>query len=115
MPRIAAKPQRDEEAADAAPVAVIDPPTPHPHPVAVLERRIETVTIAVPLGEIGPGHTPQHVQTWLKPHQAAALQELVVALRDKRATMGDRREIRTAADAIRWMLEQIAVKRGWTC
>jgi hypothetical protein len=55
------------------------------------------------------------VQTWLKPHQAAALQELVVALRDKRATMGDRREIRTAADAIRWMLEQIAVKRGWTC
>lgn len=115
MPRISAKPTREDEIMDAAPVAVLDPPTPHPLPVAVIERRIETVTIAIPLGEIGPGHTPQHVEAWLKPHQSSALQELVVALRDKRATMGDRREIRTAADAIRWMLEQIAVKRGWTC
>jgi len=78
-----------------------------PPPVIVIERRIETVTLSVPLGEIGPGHMPAHIQTWLQPPQAETMQRLVVALRDKRTTMIDGREVRTAADVVRWLLERI--------
>jgi hypothetical protein len=78
-----------------------------PPPVIVIERRIETVTLSVPLGEIGMGYMPSHVEFWMKPPQAEALQRLVVALRDKRITTAEGREVRTAADAVRWLLEKI--------
>ncbi len=81
-----------------------EPPSP---PVAVIERRIETVTIAVPLGETGNGFNPAHVEVWLKPPQAEVMQRMIVALRDKRETIADGREVRTAADAVRWLLERI--------
>jgi len=32
---------------------------------------------------------------------------MIVALRDKRETIADGREVRTAADAVRWLLERI--------
>ena len=114
MPRILAEAAHPEAVTQrlrkpapmTAPVHPIEADSP-PLPVVVVERRIETVTIAVPLGEIGPGHMPAHIQTWLQPPQAETMQRLVVALRDKRTTMTDGREVRTAADVVRWLLERI--------
>lgn len=117
MPRIRSEPTaahtNNNHSGTAA--AVLDAPTPPKPPegppakaVAVVERRIETVVVEIPLGEIGNGHRPNHVEAWLKPAQAEALQRLVVALRDKRAVSDDGREIRTSADAMRWLLERVA-------
>lgn len=109
MPRISAptQPKAQTTPPPAPPAAPIEPDTPPAKPVVVVERRIEIVLVEVPLGEIGSGHRPGHVEFWLKPPQAETLQRLVVALRDKRAVTSEGREIRTAADAVRWLLDRI--------
>ena len=82
------------------------PPAP---PVQVIERRIETVTVEIPLGE--PPHRFQnihiggnefllygeHAQTWARLRQA---------LRDKDARTADGKEVRSGPDILRWLLEQ---------
>jgi hypothetical protein len=112
MPRIRKEPELEQEPdtieAVAEPVvAVMEPPMPAAKPVAVLERRVETMELAVPLGEIGPGYCSPHVQVFLDASQAETMQRLVVGLRDRRETTTNGREVRSAADAVRWLLEQI--------
>lgn len=79
-----------------------------PKPVKIVERRIEAVVIEAPLGEIGPGHRSRHVQLWLNTQQAETMQRLVVGLRDKREVTVNGKEVRSAADTIRWLLEALA-------
>ena len=90
-----------------------DPPNEEPPapPVQVIERRIETVTVEIPLGE--PPHRFQtihiggnefllygeHAQTWARLRQA---------LRDKDARTDDGKEVRSGPDILRWLLEQFA-------
>lgn len=116
MPRIKNQPapqkpiqanrQADQQPPADKPTPAAD--TPPPNPVKVLQRRIETVTVAVHLGEIGNGYRAEHVEARLKNTQRETMQRILVALRDKRATTADGREVRSAADAFRWLLEQIA-------
>lgn len=115
MPRIRVEPQKPPEGPQTA-TAVMEPPAPSPpspaeqppeKPVAVIQRRIQTAIVRVPLGEIGPGYRSRHIETYLTPDQTETMQRLVVALRDRRTTTANGREIRSAADAVRWLLEQI--------
>lgn len=108
MPRIRKEPDQEELATPPPPEPPTPPAeTPPPKPVAVVQRRIETVAVSMPLGEIGPGYRSTHVQAFLDTAQAETMQRLVVGLRDRRATTANHREIRSAADAVRWLLEQM--------
>ena len=81
------------------------PPAP---PVQVIERRIETVTVEIPLGE--PPHRFQtiHLEALLYGEHAQTWARLRQALRDKDARTADRKEVRSGPDILRWLLEQIA-------
>ena len=78
-------------------------------PVQVIERRIETVMVEIPLGEpprrfqqihIGEALVyGEHAQTWARLRQG---------LRDKDARTSDGREVRSGPDILRWLLEQFA-------
>ncbi len=82
------------------------PPAP---PVQVIERRIETVMVEIPLGEpprrfqqihIGEALVyGEHAQTWARLRQG---------LRDKDARTSDGREVRSGPDILRWLLEKFA-------
>ena len=108
MPRIPAKQAEQQPDKQLETKAEPAKQPPKAKPVHVIERRIETVMLAVPLGEIGNGHRQSHVEAWLKPTQAETMQRLLLALRDKRETNANGREVKTAADAFRWLLEQMA-------
>ncbi len=82
-------------------------------PVQVIERRIETVMVGIPLGE--PPHWFQkihigqvlvygeHAQTWARLRQG---------LRDKDARTSDGRVVWSGPDILRWLLEQFASTGG---
>ena len=82
------------------------PPAP---PVQIIERRIETVMVEIPLGEtphrfqtihIGEALVyGEHAQTWARLRQG---------LRDKGSRTADGREVKSAPDILRWLLEQFA-------
>ncbi len=94
-----------KETIDSKPIED-QPPAP---PVQVIERRIETVMVEIPLGEpprrfqtIHIGETlvyGEHAQTWARLRQG---------LRDKDARTADGREVRSGPDILRWLLEQFA-------
>lgn len=71
-------------------------------------RDVDEVVIGVPLGELGNGYLSRHVEARLTVQQATAMQRVTLGLRDRRAVMGDGKEVRTQADAVRWMLEAIS-------
>ena len=86
------------------------PPAP---PVQVIERRIETVMVEIPLGEpprrfqsihIGEALVyGEHAQTWARLRQG---------LRDKDARTADGKDVRSGPDILRWLLEQFASTGG---
>jgi len=115
MPRIPAtearpKPTRTppDETPIVQPVASPPPAADPVRPVEVVQLQIETIRVEVPLGMPGPGYRSSHVEAKLKPPQAETMQRLVVALRDRRAVTLEGREVRTPADAVRWLLDRIA-------
>ncbi len=75
-------------------------------PVQVIERRIETVTVEIPLGE--PPHRFQniHLEALLYGEHAQTWARLRQALRDKDARTADGRDVRSGPDILRWLLEQ---------
>jgi len=81
------------------------PPAPK---VQVIERRIETVVVEIPLGE--PPHRFQniHLEALLYGEHAQTWARLRQALRDKNARTADHREVRSGPDILRWLLEQFA-------
>lgn len=82
-----------------------EPPAP---PVQVIERRIETVTIEVPLGEPPHRFDQIHIEGWLRGDAAHTFARLRQALRDQGARTADGREVRTNPDILRWIMEQLA-------
>lgn len=79
-------------------------PTP---PVQVIERRIETVTIEVPLGEPPHRFEEIHIEGRLIRDDAHTFARLRQALRDQNARTADGREVRTNPDILRWLMEKI--------
>ena len=82
-----------------------EPPAP---PVQVIERRIETVTVEIPLGE--PPHRIRdfHLEVLLHGDHSHTLARLRQALRDKNARTADSHEVKSGPDVLRWLLEQFA-------
>lgn len=82
-----------------------EPPAP---PVQVIERRIETVTVEIPLGE--PPHRFRHIhlEVLLQKEHAQTFARLRQALRDKDARTANGQSVRSAPDIIRWLMEQFA-------
>ncbi len=80
-----------------------EPPAP---PVQVIERRIETVAVEIPLGE--PPHRFQtiHLEALLYGEHAQTFARLRQALRDKDARTADGREVRSGPDIVRWLMER---------
>lgn len=70
-------------------------------------RDVNEVIIGVPLGELGNGYLSRHVEARLTVKQATAMQMVTLGLRDRRAVMSDGKEVRTQADALKWMLESV--------
>ena len=77
-------------------------------PVQVIERRIETVTIKVPLGEPPHRFDQIHIEVLLHRDDAHTFARLRQALRDQDARTADGREVRSGPDIIRWLMEQLA-------
>lgn len=86
-----------------APSLPEEPPAP---PVQVIERRIETVTVEIPLGE--PPTIPSRVsfEVVLIRKHAATFARLRQGLRDKGAKTVNGRLVDTKPDVMRWLLEQ---------
>ncbi len=76
-------------------------------PVQVIERRIETVMVEIPLGE--PPHRFQsiHLEALLYGEHAHTFARLRQALRDKDTRTADRKEVKSGPDILRWLLEQV--------
>ena len=82
-----------------------EPPAP---PVQVIERRIEKVTVEIPLGEVPNRSGLAHLNISMKGDHAHTFARLREALRDKHAQTADGRKVETRPDVMRWLLEQIA-------
>ena len=82
-----------------------EPPAP---PVQVIERRIETVVVEIPLGE--PPHRFQtiHLEALLYGEHAQTFARVRQALRDQDARTADGKEVKSGPDILRWLLEQFA-------
>lgn len=83
------------------------PPAP---PVQVIERRIELVTVKIPLGEPPRRFNQVHLEALLYGDHAHTWARLRQALRDKDARTADGREVKSGPDILRWMLEQFSAK-----
>ena len=82
-----------------------DPPA---APVQVIERRIETVTVDIPLGE--PPHQFNEIRidgrlAGVPAHTFARLRQ---ALKDQAARTEDGRPVTSACDVMRWLMERFA-------
>lgn len=75
--------------------------------VTEVVREIRTAMIEAPLGEMGNGYLSRHVEARLDRTQAESMKKLTAGLRDTREQTRNGREVRTAADAVKWMLEKL--------
>lgn len=83
---------------------------PKASPVQVIERRIETVMIEVPLGEPPHRFDQVHLEGWLRGEPANTFARLRQALRDKNAKTENGRPIVSNADVLRWVIEQLGAQ-----
>ena len=81
-----------------------EPPAP---PVQVIERRIETITVEIPLGEPPRRFNKVHLEVLLYGDHAHTWARLRQALRDKDARTADGKEVKAGRDILRWLLEQL--------
>lgn len=75
------------------------------------EAAFRVITIEIPIGDMSKtGYITGHVEVnHLSANQKQGLNRLWNGLRESRATLRDReREVNTPADAIRWLLDNIA-------
>lgn len=103
MPRIPAD-QKKKPGPKPKPIDQ-EPPAP---PVQVVERRIETVTVEIPLGEPPHRFDQVHIEGWLRRDAAHTFARLRQALRDQDARTEDGRPVKTNPDILRWLMEQFA-------
>ena len=89
-------------------VQVIEPPTTPAPPVKVIERRIETVVVEIPLGEPPHRFIETHVEGKLWRDHAHTFVRLWQGLRDVDARTADGRKVKTYPDVLRWLMEQFA-------
>ena len=80
-----------------------EPPAP---PVQVIERRIETVTVEIPLGEPPHRFNQIHIEGWLRQDTAHTFARLRQALRDQDARSEDGKPVESNPDVLRWLMEQ---------
>jgi len=109
MPRIpaaATKPQ-PEPTRTAPPVE--NPPVVRPAAVAVT---IETIVVEIPLGAEPSGHVSRdlrtHINHLMTMPQSVTVARLAAGLRQTGAKLDNGRPVLFNADAVRWLLEQIA-------
>ncbi len=109
MPRIPAdqkKKPKPEPPKEPEPKPIEEePPAP---PVQVIERRIETVTVAIPLGEPPHEFDKIHLEVLLLRNHAHTFARVRQALRDQDARTADGRAVKSGPDIMRWLLEQFA-------
>ena len=95
----------------------LDPPRPMPLETAPADpparAAIENLTIHLPLGEPSPIDRGLHVdvQLW-EAQQRLAFRRLRAGLQDGRATLANGAVVKTGADCIRWLLDQVAQVAG---
>ncbi len=82
-----------------------EPPAP---PVQVIERRIEMVTVEIPLGEPPRQFRELHIETLLRGDHAHTFARLRQALRDQDARTDNGQEVKSGPDVLRWIMEQFA-------
>jgi len=118
MPRIPANPTvpkdvktKKSNAKKPKPKPPEPPPTPPASPVQVIERRIETVTVDVPLGEPPHDFSTLHVEARLTGRHAHMFARLRQALHDTDAKLDNGRPANSRyggnPDILRWLLEQL--------
>lgn len=103
MPRIPADEQKKKAIAKPKSIEQ-EPPAP---PVQVIERRIEMVTVEIPLGEPPHRFDRIHVEGWLRREAAHTFTRLRQALFDQGAKTADDRAVKTNPDVLRWLMEKI--------
>ena len=79
-------------------------------PVRVIERRVETVTVKVPLGEPPHGFQNIHVEANLNKEHAQTWAEVRQGLRDENSKTKDGKDVWSGAEIIRWLMEKIKDK-----
>lgn len=79
--------------------------------VQTITREIQSVVVEVPLGELGSGYMSRdlrtHLNSQLTRDQSRGMARLVTGLRMIAATIEGGKSVKSNADAIRWVLEQI--------
>lgn len=108
MPRVPAnktKPPKSKSEPEPKPIDQ-EPPA---APVQVIERRIETVTVEIPLGEPPHRFNEVHIEGWLRRDAAHTFARLRQALRDQGARTEDGKPVKSNPDVMRWLMEQLAL------
>lgn len=100
-------PEELDELLDEAPPSSAGESEP-PKPAAPVEIRIEQVTLEAPLAQFRPDVRQfNHVEARLDPAQAASLRRLYDALDRRHARMANGKHVASAADCVRWLLDQL--------
>lgn len=75
------------------------------------EAASDQAPLAVPLGEIPAGvYVSKHVEAQLDGPQAATLRRVLAGLDRDGARLANGRRVTSSADAVRWLLENIAAE-----
>lgn len=71
------------------------------------------VEIVVPMAGLDPNaHLSRHVEAQLTPEQAVILRGVQNALNQRYARMANGKFVQSGADAVRWLLEQVACRQA---
>ena len=89
-------------------VEIERPTAPKDAVVETVMHRVRMALIEAPMGEAGNGYVSTHVEARLDQTQAKSLKSLVAGLVDGRNQTANGREVRTTADAVKWVLEKLA-------
>ena len=79
-------------------------------PVQVIERRIETVVVEIPLGETPHRIRQVHLNLLLTKEHAQTFARLRQGLRDKGECTENGRKVDTVPDVARWLMEKFAAE-----
>lgn len=79
-----------------------------PVKLATITHEVRTVLVEAPMGKPGTGYLSRHVEARLDVPQAESLKGLLAGLRDARAELANGREVLTAAEAVKWLLEKLS-------
>jgi hypothetical protein len=100
----------DSVKANGTAVFIVDD---NPAPIRIVSRQITAAIVEAPLSEAGTGYVSQHVEVRFgqnESRQAETLKRLVDGLRDTREKLANGRDVKTTADAVRWLLEKLSAE-----